>query len=160
MTWHGYLLNHTTFTRRIVLLTMAVTVVFTTTFYQTYLLSSLFITYDEPAMTFEQLTAKLETGQMKVMFWEPKSVLEIQMRKLTTFDRFTRTLANNPPLHLTRLNTSVLETLRDQPVAYIEELDMNLVEIIKKYIPYIHTFQKSYYSHLKSEQTLAALPAH
>ncbi|CAM6000341.1 unnamed protein product [Sphagnum balticum] len=116
------------------LLTMAVAVVFATTYYQTYLLSSLLISYDEPAMTFDQLIGKLEARQMKAMFWEPAAELELEMRQLSTFDRFTRTLVNNPPVYRTRLNTSVLKVLRDEPVITLEQ-DTDLVDIITNDIP-------------------------
>lgn len=132
-----------------VLLTMGIAVVFATTYYQTYLLSSLVISYAEPTLTIEQLTAKLETRQMQAMFWEPRSLVELEMRKLSSFGRFISALDANPPLYRTRLNTTVYEVLRDQPVAYIEQLDTDVVDIIQHFIPYTHTPQNlnSSFSH-------------
>jgi hypothetical protein len=108
--------------------------VFATTYYQTYLLNSLLISYDEPTLTLDQLTDKLEARQMKVMFWEPEAPVELAMRQQSTFDRLTRALVDNPPVYRTRLNTSVLEVLRDKPVVAFEQ-DIDLVDIITDDIP-------------------------
>jgi hypothetical protein len=141
MPQHAPFVDHTTCTRRMALLTMAVAVVFATTFYQTYLLSSLLISNDEPAMTIEQLNSKLEASQMQVMFYEPGTTAELEMRALATYDRFTRALDAHPPLYKTQLNTttSAFEVVRDEPVVYIIQLDMDVVDIIMNDIPYDYT---------------------
>jgi hypothetical protein len=121
------------------LLTMAVAVVFATTFYQTYLLGSLLISNDEPTITLDQLTTRLEAGEMRVMFYEPATSVETEMRQLASFDRFTRALDAHPRLYKTRLNTTAFEVLRDEPVVYVIQLNMDVVDMIMNDIPYGHT---------------------
>jgi len=134
---HAPSVDHTTVTRRLCLLTMAIVVVFASTFYQIYLLNGLLMSREEPTLTVEQLTIKLESAQMRAMFWEPQSIVEMEMRKRSSFDRFIHALDVHPPLYRTRLNTTVFEVLRDQPVVYIEQLDTDVMNIIINYIPYM-----------------------
>jgi hypothetical protein len=61
-------------TRRLVLLTVGVSVILTSTFYQTYLLRALMLTSGNQALPFEDIVCKIERRQMSVMFDEPEAV--------------------------------------------------------------------------------------
>ncbi|CAM6000339.1 unnamed protein product [Sphagnum balticum] len=95
------------------------------------------------------MTDKLEARQMKALFWTPPSDVELKMLRLASFDRFMRTLVVNPPMYITQLNTSVFEVLHDKPVVYIEQLHPEVVDLIKKDIPYSHALEKSFLARFK-----------
>jgi len=121
-------LNADTFSRRIIIVTLAAFTILATNYYQTYLLNSLLITMPPRLLFPADLAAQVERRRLRIMFDIQGDMAEQLIHTSTSpiLRRFSEALSKNAPIYKSDfaddVTTPYLDVIRNESVAYIDDI--------------------------------------